>query len=273
MDVAAYMRRIGYAGPQTPSAETLRGLHLAHTMAIPFENLDIHLGRPISLEPSQLYDKVVGARRGGYCFELNGLFGWLLDSLGFAVDHLAARVLLGDTIVRPRSHRVLLVTLSDQRWLADVGFGGNGLMAPIAVSPGQVDVQGMERFRLIQIAEHEYRLEWGLDDRWQGLYRFGLEPQFPVDYIHANYFLSHSPDSIFTRTHICTKPTPEGRLVLQDRRFKVRAHGRTRVETVEQVDNYRSILEEQFGLYLSEDDLRTSFAGASAVASGSIHEW
>ncbi|GKS56499.1 N-hydroxyarylamine O-acetyltransferase [Nitrospira sp.] len=273
MDVAAYVRRIGYTGPLRPSADTLRALHVAHTMTVPFENLDIHVGRPISLEPSILYDKIVGAHRGGYCFELNGLFAWLLDSLGFAVDHLAARVLLGDTIIRPRSHRVLLVSLSNQRWIADVGFGGNGLIAPIALSPSQMDVQGMERFRLIRTAEHEYHLEWGLDERWQGLYRFRLESQFPVDYVHANYFLSHSPDSIFTRTRICTKPTTEGRLVLQDRRFKVRAHGRTRIETIERVDDYRCILEQRFGLSLSEDDLQTCFAGASAVVSGTTHEW
>lgn len=101
MDRSAYLARIGYEGALTPAIETLRGLHRAHVMTVPFENLDIHLGRPISLNPADLFRKIVVDRRGGYCFELNGLFTLLLEDVGFAVTRLAARVLYGTEGVRP----------------------------------------------------------------------------------------------------------------------------------------------------------------------------
>ena len=270
MDVETYIRRIGYTGPLAPSAETLVALHTAHTLSVVFENLDIHLGREISLETEAIYDKIVVRGRGGYCFELNGLFAWLLESLGFSVMHLAARVLDG-TVVRPRSHRVLLVTVSGHRWIADVGFGGNGLIAPIPLSADRVDEQYAERFRLIHMREHEYRLEYAIQDRWEALYRVALDPQLPVDYVYANYFHSHSPDSIFTQRRLCTRPTMEGRAVLQDRRLKVRVRSQTHTHTIETVDEYRGTLKERFGLSLSDDEAEACFAGGSALAACPRH--
>lgn len=126
LDQQAYLTRIGYEGSVNPSVETLRLLHRAHVLTVPFENLDIHLGRSISLDPSALFRKIVLSRRGGYCFELNGLFALLLEQLGFSVTRLAARVLYGGEGVRPRSHQLLLVQIGESRWIADVGFGGNG---------------------------------------------------------------------------------------------------------------------------------------------------
>jgi N-hydroxyarylamine O-acetyltransferase len=127
VDLVAYLARIDYAERLDPTVATLRNLHFAHATQIPFENLDILLGHPISLDLAALASKLVTARRGGYCFEQNTLFAAVLESLGFVVTRLAARVRFGSTAIRPRSHMLLSVAIDGVEWLADVGFGGEGL--------------------------------------------------------------------------------------------------------------------------------------------------
>ncbi|NGZ99052.1 MAG: hypothetical protein CV089_23575 [Nitrospira sp. WS110] len=158
-DRRAYLARIGYEGATNPSIETLRRLHLAHVLTVPFENLDIHVGRSISLEPADIYRKVVENRQGGYCFELNGLFALLLEELGFTVTRLAARVLYGAEGVRPRSHQILLVPVEGNRRLVDVGFGGHGLREPFSLAVGQEQQQGADRFRLVTDGRGDYLLQ------------------------------------------------------------------------------------------------------------------
>src|SRR5262245_53404654 len=136
LDLDADRHRIGYTGPLTPTRETLAGLHLAHATHIPFENLDILLGRPIRLDLEALQAKLVRGRRGGYCFEQNTLFAAALERVGFPVTRLAARVRLGATGVRPRTHMLLKVDLEGASFLADVGFGGEGLLQPLPFVPG-----------------------------------------------------------------------------------------------------------------------------------------
>jgi N-hydroxyarylamine O-acetyltransferase len=131
IDLDQYLVRIGYSGSLDPTVETLCGLHLAHVTNIPFENLDILLGRAISLDLHSLEAKLVACGRGGYCFEHNTLFGAVLESLGFAVTRLAARVRFGSETIRPRSHMLLSVKLDGEPWLADVGFGAEGLLHSI----------------------------------------------------------------------------------------------------------------------------------------------
>src|SRR5262245_30890771 len=131
LDLDAYLARIGYTGDLTPTLKTLRGLHLAHATHIPFENLDILLGRSIELDLASLQSKLVARRRGGYCFEQNTLFAAALETVGFPVTRLGARVLMGTDHIRPRTHMLLGVTADGAEWLADVGFGGEGLIWPI----------------------------------------------------------------------------------------------------------------------------------------------
>lgn len=265
MDVEAYLERLRYPGPPAASESTLRGLHIAHVFAVPFENLDIHLGRTISLDLEAIFRKVVTGRRGGYCFELNGLFAWLLESIGFTVSHLMARVLWGASSVGPRSHRVVLVGLADRRWIVDVGFGGNGLIAPIPLEPNHSSAQYAETFRLMEASADDYRLDCRVGDAWEPLYSFTLDRHLPVDYTFANYYHSHAPDSIFVRKRLCTKPTPEGRLILQDRRLKIRPQGRSREHTIETAKEYGEVLARQFGIELPEADIQSCFAAAKAA--------
>lgn len=247
-DRPAYFTRIGYEGSVDHSAETLRALHLAHVLTVPFENLDIHLGQPISLEPADLFRKIVVNRRGGYCFELNGLFALLLEDLGFAVTRLAARVLYGAEGVRPRSHQALLVPMGEERWVVDVGFGGNGLREPFLLTVGHQQRQGPDRFRLITDGRGDYLLQCEIDGAWTDLYSFTLEPNLSVDYTFANYYHSHSPDSLFTQRLICTMPTPNGRTIFTDRRLKIRSDGATRELHVKDQEECRQLLQEHFGL-------------------------
>ena len=199
LDLDAYLGRIGYHGPREPSLGTLMALHEAHVGAIPFENLDILLGRPILLHLGALQAKLVAGRRGGYCFEHNTLFLAVLERIGFEVTPLAARVRTGTTAVRPRTHMTLLVDLSGERFLSDVGFGGDGPLHPIPFGAALPAALGDTAGRLKREADL-WVLEGTSGGDWTDLYAFTLERQFPVDYEMANHFTSTYPQSRSSRT-------------------------------------------------------------------------
>jgi N-hydroxyarylamine O-acetyltransferase len=246
-DVDAYCARIHYIGPRDVSAATLRGLHVAHTHAVPFENLDIHLGRPLSLDPSDLFSKIVTRHRGGYCYELSGGFALLLQALGFQVQGLLARVLYGRATLLPRTHQLLLVTGEDEAWIADVGFGRQSLPAPVRLTPDVVDQQGPDTFRLRKTGQ-TFALQKRLEGRWQDLYAFSLEPFLPVDYLPFNHWHSTSPQSQFTQRKICTIPTATGRIVAVDLEFKIRTQETTETIEATTMPEYLRLLHEYFGL-------------------------
>src|SRR5262245_13785792 len=198
LDLDADRHRIGYTGPLTPTRETLAGLHLAHATHIPFENLDILLGRPIRLDLEALQAKLVRGRRGGYCFEQNTLFAAALERIGFRVTTLAARVRFGSTRVLPRTHMLLKVDLDDGPRLADVGFGGEGLLRPIPMEPGRESSQFNRSYRIVEEGQ-ALVLQSLRPEGWFDLYVFTLEPSLPVDYEMSNHFTSTYPESIFRR--------------------------------------------------------------------------
>jgi len=196
LDLAAYLRRIGHAGPLAPTRATLEAVHLAHATSIPFENLDILLGRPIRLDLASLQAKLVAGRRGGYCFEQNALFAAALEQLGFGVTRLAARVRLGTERVLPRTHMTLLVQVGRAELLADVGFGADGLLLPVSLD-GAVAPQYAWSYRVAEVnGVHVLQTRRGRG--WQDLYAFTREPQLPVDYEIANHYTSTHPASRFT---------------------------------------------------------------------------
>jgi N-hydroxyarylamine O-acetyltransferase len=251
-DVDAYCARIRYTGPREVSAATLRGVHIAHTHSVPFENLDIHLGHPLSLDAADLFTKIVTRKRGGYCYEVNGLFTLALQALGFQVHGLLARVLYGFPTLRPRSHQLLFVTVEDEPWIADVGFGRHSLRAPVRLISGIVDQQGPDTFRLRSEAGSVFFLQSMLDGYWHDLYAFTLEPYLPIDYVPHNYWNSTSPDSRFTQQKICTMPTEAGRVVAVDREFKIRTQETTETIQATTLLEYVRLLHEYFGLEIEE---------------------
>src|SRR5215831_8810932 len=181
MDLEVYARRIEYLGAFRATLEVLRELHLAHATHIPFENLDVLLGRPIRLDSDSLWKKLVENRRGGYCFEQNGLFAAVLEAIGFSVSRLAARVRIGATAVRPRTHMLLMVDVEGQRWLTDVGFGGDGLLYPVPFRLDEPVAHFAWRYRII--AEGPvYVLQSERPQGWLDLYGFTLDEQYPIDY-------------------------------------------------------------------------------------------
>jgi N-hydroxyarylamine O-acetyltransferase len=219
MNVPAYLERIRYRGPLDPNAGTLRRLHRAHLLSVPFENLSIHRGEPIRLDDEALFDKVVTRRRGGFCYELNGLFAALLRALGFEVAMLSAEVQgAAGTYGPEHDHMALLVPLED-RWLADVGFGDSFR------EPLRVDERGEQRE-----GDLAYRVEATGDGRrilarregggpWEPQYRFGLEPHVYADYADRCRFHQTSPDSHFVRNRLCSLATPDGRITLSGRKL------------------------------------------------------
>ncbi len=246
-DLGAYLERIGDSGPIAATGEVLDRIHQAHATTIPFENLDILLGRPIRLDLESLQAKLVRDRRGGYCFEQNTLFAAALQCIGFRVTTLAARVRYGATRLLPRTHMLLKVDLDDGPRLADVGFGGDGLLKSVPLEAGRESRQFLWSYRVI--AEGDVLVLQALGpDGWFDLYSFTLEPHFPVDYEMGNYYTSTYPTSIFRQVVVAQRPTPEGRHVLRGRDLSVdRGSDVTRRELADDED-VLSVLSSTFGL-------------------------
>ena len=208
-DLPAYLRRIGLPASQPPpTVESLFALHRAHVESIPFENLDILLGRPIRLDLPSLESKLVAARRGGYCFEQNALFGGALSAIGLAATPLAARVRLGGRKDSARAHMLLSVRAGERDWLADVGFGGGGLLEPMSIEPSGEARQGGWRFRLVDEGSERVLQSLG-PTGWCDLYAFTLDPQLPVDFLVANHYTSTHPDSTFTKIPIVQRTSAD----------------------------------------------------------------
>ena len=250
MDVNTYLDRINYAGSLDPTAETLRALHVAHLLSVPFENLDIPLGRTIMLGDTALYDKIVERQRGGFCYELNGLFAWLLRELGFNVEMLSAGVMgSSGQFGAEFDHMTLLVSL-DQRWLADVGFG-DSFIEPILLDVHRAQTQGGRAYLLDQSGSHLILLQQARDGGWEQQYRFTLQPHQMADYYERCVYQQTSPQSSFTQRRICTRATPEGRVTLSDMRLIITSNGVKTERTLANEDAYTAALREYFGVDLT----------------------
>jgi N-hydroxyarylamine O-acetyltransferase len=257
LNLAAYLARTGYAGAIAPTRQALEALHLAHATHIPFENIDILLGRPIALDLASLQAKLVGQRRGGYCFEHNLLLAAVLREFGFGVTQLAARVRHRTTALLPRTHMLLLVEAEGSRWLADVGFGGEGLLLPVPFGSGAEVRHSAWSYRVVKEADGQWVLQSLRDGSWCDLYAFTLEPQQAVDYELANHYTSTHPKSRFVQTLTVQLPGPERRLILRNREI-VEDRGETvttrRLAGDEEVHR---ILNESFGLELAPEQVAT----------------
>jgi len=221
IDLPAYLQRIGWAGELRPSAGCLRDLHLAHATHVPFENIEVLMGRPMPLDLASLWKKLVTDRRGGYCFEQNTLFAAVLEEIGFPVRRLAARVRMGAVGVRPRLHMLLQVQADGRPWLCDVGFGGEALLVPLAWLPGETAEQFAWKFRLMEEAP-EFVLQMWRAEGWVDLYSFTMEEQHAVDYEVANFYTACHPDAFFRKQLMVHMPGPEVRVTLFGRRLMER---------------------------------------------------
>jgi N-hydroxyarylamine O-acetyltransferase len=247
LDLDAYLGRIGARAPLAPTLEGLVALHRAHCAAVPFENLDILLGRPIGLDLPALEAKLVRARRGGYCFEQNTLFQAALEALGFPVIALAARVRAGTSGMRPRTHMLLRVDLAEGTLLADVGFGGDGLVHPIPLREGSETWVGFTGHRLRR-EDDLWVLQGSAAGEWTDLYAFTLEPHYPVDFEMANHYTSTYPRSAFVLNLTAQRSWPEKRVVLRNRDLVVQEGGASETTTVRDPEHLLEVLATVFGL-------------------------
>jgi N-hydroxyarylamine O-acetyltransferase len=257
-DVDAWLRRIGHDGPREPVLPTLRAVIAAHTATIPFENIDVLLGRPPRLDLGLLQQKMVANRRGGYCFEQNTLLQAGLLALGFRTTGLIARVIRGmdADAAGSATHMMLRVDLPEGPFLADVGFGNQTPTAPLALRPGVEQETPHERMRLWPVGE-ELTLQAKLGEDWQSIYRLSPHPRLSIDYEVANWFTATHPASPFVSHLIVARPGPSGtRNTLFNGRVTVRRPG-DRVDRFK-LDNegeFQAALDGTFGLTLPAADL------------------
>ena len=222
IDVDAYFERIGYAGPRAVSLDTLAAIHLQHAVTIPFENLNPLLRWPVKLDAQSLQQKLVGDRRGGYCFEHNLLLKHVLERLGFHVKGLAARVLWNapEGAVTPRGHMLLRIDLDDRPYVADVGFGGLTLTGPIRLETDVEQTTPHERFRLVQ-PDDGFVMQASVDGAWRSLYRFDLQEQFLADYEVTNWYMSNHPASHFVTGLVAARADRDRRYALRGNELAV----------------------------------------------------
>jgi N-hydroxyarylamine O-acetyltransferase len=246
--VASYLDRIAYSGPTEPTAENLRALHRAHLLAVPFENLDISLGRKIVADESAILRKIVDLRRGGFCYELNGAFAALLRALGFPVTLLSARVARESGGEGPEFDHLTLRVDLEEAWLADVGFG-DSFLEPLRLEPGteQVDPAGM--FRLIEDGSRWYMQKSEPDGScWKPQYSFSIQPRRLEEFSAMCLFHQTSSESSFTQKRICSRATAEGRITVSEMKLIVTCNGQREERRLNSAEEWSSTLREQFGI-------------------------
>lgn len=262
LDLDAYLARIGMGradgtphGELRPDLETLYAVHRAHTAAIPFESLDVLLGRPVALEVKAVEDKLVHARRGGYCYEQNSLLAAALERIGFEVSGRGARNRTRGDSLLPVTHAVLVVTVEGQPWLCDAGFGYLGPREPLPLARPGVEVrQGEWTYAIHEEEDGILALRTLYGDAWRDLYAFSPQRYYPVDYVLLNHYSSSHPHSSFVGQTIVQHPGEAARVRLVGRELtRLYPDGRAETRSVP-ADGLLALLDREFGIRLSERD-------------------
>jgi N-hydroxyarylamine O-acetyltransferase len=260
LDLDAYLTRIGYPGPASAAPESsealLTELHRAHLAAIPFENLDILLGSAIKVDLESIQDKLVYARRGGYCYEHAQLFAAALEQLGFTVDRLLARVVPDGEPMRPRTHLTLRVAAGSQTWLTDVGFGSSP-PAPLAWRKGPQEADGWVYEMVTDEADGTWKLRELQGADWVTLYRVEDQRVYPADVVMSNHYTSTHLESWFTWQPILIRRVPGAIHSIVGRGYTVTTPGHIKESRTLTDEEWAAALTEVFGLTFSDDDLAT----------------
>lgn len=251
MDVHSYLKRIGFEGRTDGSAGTLSKLQELHLRAVPYENLDIIQGISLSLRVEDIYAKIVERGRGGYCFELNALFGWLLSELGYGVQNYFARFWRDEIDTPPkRRHHVLRVEAEGSIFLCDVGVGGVVPRKPLLLQEGLEQYQGDECYRMEQDAEFGWVVMEYKKDGWSRYFSFTEEPQLAKDYVMASFWCEHAPDSVFKNNRIVAILTEDGRNTVWNDEFRLFLPDGVHVFTPSSEAEDREELRTYFGIVL-----------------------
>ena len=253
-DIDAYFVRIGWSGPVAPDRATLNAIAAHHPAAIPFENLDPYLDRPVDLAPEALMAKLIHGQRGGYCFEQNGLLRHVLEGVGYAVTPLSGRVVwnMDPETVTARTHMLLRVDLPEGPVLIDSGFG---VAVPTGVLDLVADIEQStphEPFRLNRVGE-EWRAQIRIGDEWRTTYRFDLTRQNQIDYVVANWYTSTHPGSHFRHGLTLARPLPGRRLSLRGTEFTLHSIGRPSERRVLSTpEAVCAVIERDFGIRIPD---------------------
>lgn len=252
MNIESYLDRIAYTGELTPNLETLSELQATHMRAVPFENLSVYYKQPIILQEDLLYEKIVGRRRGGFCYELNGLFAWLLGKLGYRVTLLSAGVISDDGSFGPEFDHMTLMVHLDQDYLVDVGFG-DSFQTPLRFSDREEQRQGGMSYQIS--AEREAFVYYEQNNReenpsMQPQYRFTLIPRQLSDYEGMCNYHQTSPNSGFTKKRVCSRATENGRYTLSNFRMIITENGTKNEKELASEEEFESHLKEYFNITL-----------------------
>ncbi|MFB6526816.1 arylamine N-acetyltransferase [Streptomyces sp. NPDC056399] len=258
LDLDAYLARIGYEterdGELAPDLRTLTALHRAHVRAVPFENLDVALGRPVPLDLKSLQAKLVERRRGGYCYEQNSLFAAALERIGFTVTARGARNRSRGAALPPVTHALLVVAVEGEQWLADVGFGWQGPLEPVPLRDGARVEQSGWTFGIVVEDEGIHVLRSLRPQGWADLYAFSPQTLYPGDFTVMNHYSSSHPQSRFLGQVVAQWPgKDERRALVRDRLSTVRTDGVVE-ERVVPVGELIATLEGRFGIELDDEE-------------------
>ena len=248
-DCDAYLQRLKYTGQINPVEKDLKDLHRAHFYTIPFENFDILLGRGVHLEPGKLFNKLVQNRRGGYCFELNGLFLMALRAFGFDARPLLGRVHKTGTPTG-RGHQLTLIAIQEKQWIADVGFGGDTPRTPIPLVLGRPVIHDGQKIRLIDTANFGIMVQTFKSDQWENLYSFDLGYVCQADIDYGNHYTSTHPDALFTTARVAALPVQNGVYTLFNNTFKSTIGEEENIQELAQGQPYLDALKTHFGIEL-----------------------
>lgn len=251
IELEKYLKRIKFEGEPKADLVTLKKLHLQHLLNIPFENLDIHLGRKIILEPEALYNKIVKNNRGGFCYEMNELFYEIITLVGFKAKRISARV-FGDNGIPGREfdHMAIVVNIEGEDWLADVGFG-DSFLEPLKFVPDLDQTLYGKHYKIVKVDGGNYKTVYSEDGKeYKDMYLFSLAPRELAEYDEMCIYQQESPDSHFVKNTVCTLACEEGRITLSGLKL-IETKGGVKTETaLKDKDEFNKKLKELFGIIL-----------------------
>jgi len=245
-----YLNRIGYHGDAKADIATVTEMMRCQLFTVPFENLDVQAGKIVSLIPEEIVEKIVSRNRGGYCYEVNGIFAMALEALGIPYQFVAARPMFYP-VKRPKTHMAVVLKVDGGEWLCDLGFGSYGIRAPMPLNLVDVEVkQDFDTFMLRKTSEQEYLLKALVDGEWTNQYAFDLYSHDWIDFVPANYLNSTHPDAIFVQKLVIVLHDQTGRKILVGDMLKTVENGIVEKQTICEEDR-ASVLSNKFGLTLN----------------------
>lgn len=240
-----YLNRIGFQGKTEVNLECLTRLMRCQLFSIPFENIDVQRNRFVSLVPEEVVNKIIYSKRGGYCYEVNGIFAMALAAIGFSYQFCGARPMFYPTL-RPKTHVVNLVEIKGEKFVCDLGFGSYGIRAPLALNKlNQVIQQDYDQFELSQMDQNTFLVKAKVENEWKNQFCFDLYPVQWIDLTLPNYFNSTHPDTIFVQKLLVVKHNSDGRSILLDNQLKRYVKGKIEIFEMNQ-DDIPDILKSEF---------------------------